>query len=316
MTPPLVANEMPVWHWSPAPFAPGGEAVPKLGDNDVPARNETVSGPSSLYWNDDQHSAQAYSIDDSYNNWVSKNREHLGELQNSELDQHSEFAGTSSTTVHNHANASERSLNRALYSDRDLINQVTVLSSQMADVPESSIGLRSYSSDDSCPPFTLVPTDSFLPAFQDRAFQSAADYYCAADSTPAIQQQVPMDSSELAATHPISSIDQPLQTLFQSSLDTVPEKAIRLESETVDRHSGALAEGKLAKLAKKQKDWVEHYCILSCKPREGADFGGIDFAYMLEFYPSRESTIAGHPVESIHAGHAIIKFVQGDATVV
>ena len=76
--------------------------------------------------------------------------------------------------------------------------------------------------------------------------------------------------------------------------------------------SGALAEGKLAKLAKKQKDWVEHYCVLSCKPREGAAFGGIDFAYMLDFFEPRALTGGGHdPVESIHAGHAAVKFVQG-----
>ena len=77
-------------------------------------------------------------------------------------------------------------------------------------------------------------------------------------------------------------------------------------------HSGALAEGKLAKLAKKQKDWVEHYCILSCKPREGAAFGGIDFAYMLDFFQSRALAGGGHEAaESIHAGHAAVKFVQG-----
>ncbi len=80
--------------------------------------------------------------------------------------------------------------------------------------------------------------------------------------------------------------------------------------------AGALAEGVLAKLQKKKKDWQDTFAVLSCKPREqvgGDDGARVDFAYVLELYASRESAANGEAAqERIHVTGSSVKFVQGE----
>ncbi len=73
-------------------------------------------------------------------------------------------------------------------------------------------------------------------------------------------------------------------------------------------------EGVLSKLQKKKKDWEDKYCALACRSRDvvGGDGEGVDFAYVIEVYGSRQAAAGGTDVEDrIYVMNAVVNFVQG-----
>jgi hypothetical protein len=342
-SPPMAAKENPIWHWSPAPFVPGSgsEAVPSMGEEENPhdLRHHTSAAQSALAWNDDQNGAQSYALGDPYQDLGSGGSMSLNALQSTLSGPHHSISADQSdsatySNVSYHADPSEWSLQGVGYSDHS--RNFAIASSGEGAVESALAQQYGTHTDEYCPPFTLVPSDAAPTAFQTPLPDAgAADYFLVDPVVPSAPHnhwedpaaysasqppsdpymydaaQPPADPPGYAAAQPLPSPDAECSP-HDAQPPGASEPAQRPGPGTAAGHAGALAEGKLAKLAKKQKDWVDHYCVLSCKPREGAAFGGIDFAYMLEFYASQELASAGHPAESIHAGHAAVKFVQGD----
>ena len=81
--------------------------------------------------------------------------------------------------------------------------------------------------------------------------------------------------------------------------------------------AGALMEGDLSKLQKKKKDWEDKYCALACRSRDvvGGDGEGVDFAYVIEVYSSRQAAAGGTNAEDrIYVMNSVVNFVQGAMT--
>jgi len=123
--------------------------------------------------------------------------------------------------------------------------------------------------------------------------------------------ETPPDSPERRMPSKAGAPPPPVQV--PSHLELSPANAAVGVSEKAVGFPGALAEGTLAKLNKKSKEWVDRFCVLSCKGREGAVAeGAVDFAYVLEVFVDRDDAMhKAAPVELVHVDGATVQFVQG-----
>ena len=339
-SPPPATVEHPVcWHWSPAvinPVPSSGDQVPSLYENEHHAHDEMQSQPA---WNGHDQSVQAlaspqtYSFDSAYD---TDNRHGVtaAGFDGQELDAVPMDMSPDVISSRPHTESNWSNDHAGFHTSHQFASSVTnpeYISCVSSGHDPVQMEAEKSTKDQRCPPFTLVPgglmqvqrtvphaeADRFpdssvyaVDEYRDMGLYRDGGTEVETGGWDAVSaKHAPAASSDLqqAVLHQEPGFSGTGQVMADTGAD-VSSGAAALGG----GHSGALAEGKLAKLAKKQKDWVDHYCILSCKPREGAAFGGIDFAYMLDFFESRALAAGGHEaLESIHAGHAAVKFVQG-----